>query len=215
MSPKLILPALLLLPAWIVIDLAWPVKTDLHRFDPTEVGRLDAAMWRSYYERRPVRLYFQLSRLLRRQYRAPFWRSLSMAYSAGKAAFVFKNGRGRAEYAAALPYLERFYRAVNRLSRTPFPARRVAEIELEWWIIRREAHRHTFRDWERLLAEEAGLMYHLPPPAFAAYAEQRAAAMRRRDRLQDNISDSDWQTIEDQLVNCWTALHRAVNAPAT
>jgi hypothetical protein len=42
--------------------------SDLRAFDAAAVGQLDTDMWRSYYERRPVRLFEQMITLLRTQY---------------------------------------------------------------------------------------------------------------------------------------------------
>ncbi len=36
---------------------AWPRKADLRGFDPTEIARLETAMWRDYYERRYLALF--------------------------------------------------------------------------------------------------------------------------------------------------------------
>ena len=72
-----------------------PRRIDLTVFDGAAVGRLDAAMWRSYYERRPVRLFWQLTRTLQIQFHTGLVRSFPLAYHAARAAFVFKDGRSR------------------------------------------------------------------------------------------------------------------------
>ena len=36
---------------WIGMDLLMPRKTDFRQFDPDAIARLDADMWKSYYER--------------------------------------------------------------------------------------------------------------------------------------------------------------------
>src|SRR5215212_3366757 len=94
-----------LLASWIAFDLYAPHKVDIRDFDADEVARLDTAMWRSYYSRERLKLYGQLTQLLRTQYRLPFWRSNAVAYRAARAAFVFKDGHSRADYERALPDL--------------------------------------------------------------------------------------------------------------
>ena len=210
MIGKSLLALALLLAGWIIIDLAMPRKTDLRRFDPQEAGKLDAAMWRSYYEGKPVKLFFQLARLMRSQFRAPFWRSFLLAYRAAKAAFVFKNGHNRQEYAKALFPLEQYYAGISRLSSTPFDVRKAAESELEWWIIRREPALYTTADWERLLAETAAIMYHLPTTKFPEYARLRTEAMVLRDGKRDQITEADWAMIDARLKQTWNALYNAV-----
>lgn len=208
---KILLLLLAGLVAWVLVDWAWPVKTDFRRFDAAEVGQLDAVMWRSYYEKKPVRLFFQLARLLRKQFHAPFWRSHALAYRAAKAAFVFKNGKTRADYAQALPDLERFYEGLNRLSQRSFDTRFVAQRELEWWIIRRERERHPPAEWEAILADEAAELYHLPADRFREHARLRVEAMLLRDRLDTHITEADWAKIDGLLRESWRAFHAAVN----
>jgi len=53
------------LAAWIAFDVLMPRRSDFRQFDPVATGRLDADMWRSYYERRPARLFWQLAQLER------------------------------------------------------------------------------------------------------------------------------------------------------
>src|SRR5688500_8950441 len=96
---------LALLLVWVASDLYAPRRTSLREFDADEVARLETAMWRSYYGRERARLFAQLGELLRTQYRLPLVRSNVVAYQAAKAAFVFKDGRGRADYEKALPNL--------------------------------------------------------------------------------------------------------------
>src|SRR5215831_18861288 len=84
--------------AWAAIDLWGRHTSDLRQFDADDVARLETAMWRSYYDKQPVRLFFQLAQVLRRQYRLPFLRSYVVAFYGARAAFVFKRGTRRSEY---------------------------------------------------------------------------------------------------------------------
>ena len=130
------------LAAWVAYDLYAPRRTEMRRFDPDEVARLETAMWRSYYSRQRVALFRQLSELLRTQYRLPLWRSNRVAYHAARAAFVFKDGRGRSDYERALPDLVNFYRALREVSDIDFDAegdwRRIDELLHQSW---RSLHR--------------------------------------------------------------------------
>lgn len=200
-----------LLLVWVLFDLARPVKTDFRRFDPAALGRLDADMWRSYYEKRPIRLFQQLARLMRVQFRAPFWRSHVIAYRAAKAATVFQKGRNRQDYAEALPHLERYFAALAKLSKQPFNVPLLARTELEWWIIRREPHLHTSADWERLLAEIAAGFYRLPAGSFEQHARLRVEAMLLRDEKGDAVTEKDWKEITRLLEHSWAALHEVLH----
>jgi hypothetical protein len=89
-----------------------PARVDIRAFDPDEVARLETAMWRSYYDRRRLPLFWQLAALLRGQFRLAPARSLATAFLAARAAAVFQVGRRHADYEQALPYLERYYAAI-------------------------------------------------------------------------------------------------------
>jgi hypothetical protein len=127
--------AILAIVIWAGLDLAGPRQSDLREFDPRIVARLETDMWRSYYDGRQVRLFFQLAETLRKQYSVPFLRSNAIAFRGAKAAFMFKDGQRRSDYEQALPDLIRYYRAIEKLSRTRFDANLAARLELEWWII--------------------------------------------------------------------------------
>src|SRR5262245_32561206 len=110
-------------------------------------------MWRSYYAKQRLKLFNELALLLRQQYDLPLVRSYVVAYHAAKAAFVFKDGAGRADYERALPDLLAYYGAIRKVSQTPFDVDRAARMELEWWIVHRERKKHAAGDLARALAE--------------------------------------------------------------
>jgi hypothetical protein len=210
MLKKVTLILFVALAVWIAWDLLVPRRGDLRRFDAVEVGRLDAAMWRSYYERKPAKLFWQLARSVREQFGAPFWRSFPIAYRAARAAFVFKDGSSREDYAKALPYLEKFYADISSLGDEPFNVMEVSKKELEWWIIRREPEKFSTPDWERLLAEVAAGIYHVPTERFSEYARLRTEAMVLRDSKRETITEEDWAQINGLLETSWTELHQAL-----
>ena len=203
----------LLLAAWVAFDLYRPVRTSLREFDADEVARLETEMWRSYYSRERVKLFGQLARLLRTQYRLPFWRSNAVAYRAAKAAFVFKDGHNRADYERALPDLESFYQSIRAVADTDFDTRRAARLELEWWIVHRERRAHAPGDLDRALADLQAELYHIPPDPLAEHARLRAEAMEIRDTKaeQGGVTEEDWKRIDELLHGSWRSLHAAVN----
>jgi hypothetical protein len=206
------LVALLIL--WIAFDLNRTHSTELRRFDADEVARLETAMWRSYYERRRVSLFTQLSELLRTQYRFSFWKSNRVAFSAARAAFVFKDGHNRADYERALPDLRNFYGAIREASDVPFDVERVARLELEWWIVHRERARHKEGDLARALAEAAAEIYRVPVERMAEHGRLRAEAMSIRDTRAEagGVTEADWARIDALLHASWQSLHKAVNS---
>jgi hypothetical protein len=204
--------AIAALTLWSAADILRPRHSDFRDIDSVALARLDADMWRSYYARRPVRLFWQLAAALRTQFQTGFWRSFPMAYRAARAAFVFKDGRTREDYAKALPDLERYFLSINGLAQAPFDAHAAAQNELEWWIIRREPARFSTLDWERLIAAVAGEIYHHPAQRFAEYARLRVEAMVLRDRMGDGITDEDWRKIQSTLERSWDAFAAAARS---
>jgi hypothetical protein len=212
----LLLALLVALSMWVAFDLSRAPQTDIRQFDPEEVARLDTAMWRSYYARQRARLFLQLGELLRTQYRFPFWQSQGVAYHAARAAFVFKDGKSRADYERALPDLVSFYESIRRTSHVNFDPQRAAQLELEWWIVHRQRAEHQPGDLAAALAAAAAEIYQTDAARLSDYARLRAEAMLIRDNraAAGGVTEADWTRIDALLHDSWRALHRAVNQPA-
>lgn len=200
--------------AWVAYDLYSPRTAHLREFDPDEVARLETAMWRSYYETRRVRLFNQLSELLRTQYNMPLVRSNLVAYYAAKAAFVFKRGKQRADYEKALPDLVKFYESIRQMSDLPFDVDRAARLELEWWIIHRERANHPAADLELSLAKLQAEIYQTPLERVLEHGRLRAEAMTIRDMKAEagGVTEADWAKIDELLHQSWRSLKTAVKS---
>jgi hypothetical protein len=179
---------------------------NLRQFDPAVLGRLDTEMWRSYYERRPLLLFRQLTTLPRDQYGMPRLEATVNAYRAARAAFTFKDGKSRTDYEKALPDLEKFYRDVSARSTEPFDWNKAATLELAWWI----QHRERSSELARELAELQAAIYKVPAERFAEHARLRAEAMILRDDRSTAITDEDWRKIGSMLDESWRDLLAAV-----
>jgi hypothetical protein len=201
----LVMAALLV---WVVTDLSTTRKVDIRDFDPDEVARLDNAMWRSYYAREPVRMFFQLAELLRSQYHFTYLKSNLVAYHAAKAAFVFKKGASRADYVQALPDLVRYYSYLHDISTTPFDVKRAADLELEWWIVHRQRDQYKPGDLDRAVAVAAAEFYGVSADKLLEYGRFRAEAMVIRDEKanEGGVTEEDWTKMESLLDNSWRSL---------
>lgn len=199
---------------WIIFDLYAPRTAHLRGFDPDEVARLETAMWRSYYDKQRVRLFNQLSELLRTQYNMPLIRSNRVAYYAANAAFVFKNGKQRSDYEKALPDLVKFYQSIREMSDLPFEVNRAARLELEWWIIHRERGKYQPADLERALAELQAEIYRVPVERLMEHGRLRAEAMTIRDTKAESggVAEADWARIDELLHQSWRSLSQAVKS---
>ena len=200
--------------AWVLYDLYAPRTAHLREFDSDEVARLETAMWRSYYEKERVQLFNQLSKLLRTQYDLPLVRSNQVAYYAANAAFVFKEGKQRADYEEALPDLVKFYQSLRNISDIPFDASRAARLELEWWIIHRERAKHPPGDLAHALAELQAEIYKIPIERLQEHGRLRAEAMTIRDTKADTggVTEADWAKIDELLHQSWRSLAIAVKS---
>ena len=210
---RVFLTILALLLAYALFDLYGPRSSKMRGFDANEVAQLETAMWKSYYSRERVKLYNQMTELLRTQYNLPFIRSNAVAYQASRAAFVFKDGHNREEYEKALPYLVNFYNSVRKVSDVPFDVDRAARLELEWWIIHRERKSHQPGDLDRALADLPAEIYRVPAERLMEHARLRAEAMTIRDTKaeQGGVTDEDWAKIDELLHASWQSLYKAVN----
>lgn len=208
--------ALLALLLWIAADLFVPRQNSIRQFDPAAVAQLETAMWRSYYAKKPVLLFWQLAGGLRQQFHAPFWRSFKLGFQATKAAFVFKKGTARAEYQQTLPGLTVYYQSIQNLTIEPFDVANVAKLELDWWIIHRQRDRYTYADLANALARTSAALYSQPVSSFDEYGQLRAEAMRLCDEAGQKTSgatEADWQRIETVLNRAWDSLHVVVRKP--
>lgn len=197
---------------YVSVDFFYPYTTDLRSFDPNELGRLDMEMWRSYYDRKPVKMFFQLAEVLRTQYDFPFLRSFVGAFHAGKAAFVFKDGNQRSDYEKALPDLRTYFRAIHTIGNIDFDVEKAASLELEWWIVHRQRDHYSEEDLGRACANAAAEVYRIAPDSALEHGRLRAAAMTIRDmKAHDGgVAEEDWQEIERLLKQCYLSLHASV-----
>ena len=196
----------------VLYDLFYPRQTKLREFDADEVARLETAMWRSYYEKQRVRLFNEMTELLRTQYHMTPVKSNVVAYYAANAAFVFKEGKQRSDYEKALPDLIKFYNYLHQMSDIDFDVYKVSKLELEWWIIHRERAQHPAGDLDRALAELQAAIYNVPVERLLEHGRLRAEAMTIRDTKAEagGVTEADWARINDLLRQSWRSLAEAV-----
>ncbi len=211
---RILLVIIVALLAYTAFDLLAPRSSRMRSFDPNEVARLETAMWRSYYDKLQLRLYNQMTELLRSQYNLPFIRSNAVAYQAARAAFVFKGGHNRQDYEKALPYLVSFYAAIRKVSDISFDVDRASRLELEWWIVHRERDKHPTEDLALALAALSSELYQEPPERFTEHARLRAEAMTIRDTKAEagGVTEADWVRIDQLLHESWQSLFNVVSS---
>lgn len=194
------------------VDLFWPLNNDLRQFDPAALGKLETDMWRSYYDRKPLKLFFELTEILRTQYNFPWLRSFLGAYYATRAAFVFKDGKQRSDHEKALPALNAYFATVRRTGNIPFDVPNAAILELEWWIIHRQREQYGKAALDTACANAASAIFLVSPDSTLEHGRLRAEAMVIRDdqAAAGGVREEDWARIDKLLQACYVSLSRAL-----
>ncbi len=177
---------------------------DIAAFEPAEVGRLEAALWRSYYDEDWGKLGCKTMSVACRQYRFSWWDGSCLAFHSARAAAWF---RSRIDDPRCQPELEKYYRIVQGADRTKFNACEAARLELEWWKGRRR--NGPGKDYARSIARLTGLLYGIDEKDAMMTASLRAGAMAYRDaRRNGKMSEADWVVVGRQLTIAYEALRK-------
>ena len=186
------------------------VESDLRQFDYKKVAKLDAAMWRAYYNHQFVKLFFQLLQVMRTQLHLNWYLTAKLAYFSGRAAKDYRLKKGNEDYKMTLASLIKYYNLLSKHSTKPFDYKKAARLELEWWDIHRYPKKYK-KTLEKSLAEAAAAIYGVKPITLTEYARFRAEAMMIPDHEGDNQKiKPDWQKVESLLTKSWRSLHQSV-----
>jgi hypothetical protein len=212
---KIVWGILALLFLYLLYDLFAPMQRDLRSFDPDEMARLETAMWESYYDRKPVKIYFELAEMLRTQFHFPYLRSYLGAYNAARAAFVFKDHTNDADLRKAEDILRSYFGLIHRTGNIPFDVEKAAEVELHWWIVHRKRNIYSEEQLGQACADAAAALYLIPPSSTLEHGQLRAAAMTIRDTKanEGGVRNEDWKRIEVLLNRCYHSLFAALQNP--
>ncbi len=197
-----VLAAAAFLAVWAENKLA---KPEMLGFDPPEMGRLESAMWRSYYEGRWMRLAWQAMEVACGQYGFSWWDGARLSLRAARAALFFRRNT---DDPRCLPELENYYAIIRRATGRDFDVRGAAALELTWWRERRRGVAPD--DCARTIARLTGLVHGLPDETVFPGAAMRARAMAFRDaRRNGKMTDADWAEIARQLTRAYESFKTA------
>jgi hypothetical protein len=198
-----ILAVVVVAVVWIQDALA---KPDMKGFNPQEMGRLEASMWRSYYEGHWLRLAGQTMEGACGQFGFSWWDASRLSVHAALSALYF---RSNTDDPRCLPELEKYYTIIAQASGSDFDIRKVAALELDWWKARRREVGP--KDYGRIIAQQASLYYGVPEASVLPGSVQRAEAMAYRDSRRDGKpTEADWQEIARRLDLAYTSLKEAI-----
>lgn len=202
----------LLAAAVVALVAVWAVTPGRDRFrdfDPRQVGRAEAALWRDYYEHRSVALALGLIAADRNAFGLSPWDSLMSGLDAAEAARTFQRSRSRAQAQAALPALTRHFAILARATRSHFEPATAARLELEWWRLRRESDSGP-QAYAPAVAAATAYIYGVDAARLTDYARLRSEAMQLRDDRGARITDADWARISNLLQRAYASLKSAV-----
>jgi hypothetical protein len=180
---------------------------DMTGFDPQKMGRLESAMWRSYYEGHWPQLACQTMAVACAQYGFSWWAGSRLSLHAARAALFFRKNT---DDPRCLPELEQYYAIISKATGQKFDARAAAALELEWWKERRQ--NVAPKDYAKTIARATSLVYGVPEGTVLPAAMMRAEAMAYRDARRDGkMSDADWQEVSRQLRLAYASLKETVS----
>lgn len=187
------------------------MKTDIAQFDPTNVAKIDAAMWRSYYNHQFYKLFWQLLTLIKAQLGLSWLVTIRLAYYSAWAAADYRIRKHTGvNHSRVLANLTKFYELISRHSVKRFDYKRAAELELAWWDVHRSSTTNN-KVLEQSLANNMAAIYNVAPEKLADYAHYRAEAMiLPRHEGDDQPVATDWDNVESLLIKAWASLYSAI-----
>lgn len=192
---------------------AVPRHADLTRFDPTPTAALETAMWRHYYEKRYLALFFDLYQSARDGQGYSPLDSVHVAVAAARAAKAFQPSTSRAQAEAAIPHLVAYFRILARAAPIAVEPEDAARTELAWWQARREAV--PPHQYGAIIARVSTLLYGVDNDDIRRSGIIRAQAMDYRDAHAETMTEADWASIAGQLEMAYGLLKKAVFSPAS
>lgn len=195
---------LLALAAGLVLVLAHDriARPDPRGFDPQEMGRLESAMWRSYYDGRWLRLIGQTMQVSCGQYGFSWWDGARLSIHAAIAAMYFRQETNDPR---CIGQLESYYGIVRHATRIEFDVSEAARLELQWWKERRRDVPPA--QYARTIARLSGFIHGVDEKEAMESALLRTRAMVYRDARRDGkMTDADWKEVSRQLTAAYTVL---------
>lgn len=203
---RLLLTALaVLIVGTIVLVLPPRGPRTLAAFDPAQTAALEVDMWKAYYAKQNVRLFWGLVQLTRGQYRYSWLQSLRASFHLARAAATFGNARDN--YEQVLPDLEAAFTIGRDWTGAAYDPAALARAELAWWVARRVPTERSPENVGRLIAEMNSLLYGVPVTRVLEASVLRARAGRLRD---DGGANADWAEVSRLLHESFVKLHAAV-----
>ena len=194
----------------------------LRSFNPVEVGRLEAAAWMAYYQRRWLRLLIVSVALVHRAFRMDWPRTLHGAWLVLRANQLWAPSPHDSD--GARRCMRRFYALLRLAHGGPADPARAARLEVAWWAAHRERQHGALSSSAlssadplvEALARLYAYLYGVPEADVRQAAADRAAAMDLSDEWVALGCPADSPLIPAEraaLVRSYAALLAAVHQP--
>jgi len=189
-------------------------KKFLKDFDPKNVAFHEYQMWRFYYQHNFFRLFLELVAFFRSYFGLGFFGVLLPAYYAAAAATQFRKCKGReseADMQEILQALESFYRIISNKSFTPLESKKIAALELHWWLVDRYPTKFTQTRVEAI-SYWAAALFAVDPAQCMEFATHRSEAMELQDLYEHGAVEAiDWPKIRTLLEKSYVSLYKSIH----
>ncbi len=188
------------------------VMTQPFRFDADQVAHFETVGWRANYARNWLYMLYLVVRLLQAQFRMNLWQSLRGAYYITRASVAWVPIDHDLDLIRA--YLIKFYMVAQQASGMPFDPIKVANLELQYWIVHREwSGKPDKSALIQSLAELHAAIFGTSVEAMRPSAENRAAAATTVDLITSKQSkdiEADYRRIEEYLRTAYRQINEAI-----
>jgi len=184
-------------------------------FDPLRVGRMETALWVTYYRREWVRFLVLSVRVVRSTFGMDWIRTVHGAWLVLRANQLWAPTQGDPD--GARRCMSRFYGLLRLTYGEPASPVHAARLEVEWWAVHREQQRGDDGDSGPLVTALARLYayaYGVDEAAVRPAAEHRARAMDISDQWVAEGCDRDNPLLpaeRAELIRSYAALLAAVH----
>jgi hypothetical protein len=183
-------------------------------FDPDHVALLEAEGWRAYYDKKWPRVLYLMERTTATEFHVPFPLSMQGAYLVTRAAIAFKPVDN--DIPATRVGLRAYYALVRRWSGLAFETDRVADLELQYWIVhRRLSGAPDHAELEDVLTELHAETFGIARERARASAKWRTQAAMTVDEITGGrVPDLEgyWLRLREQLRRCYGSLRAEIRS---
>jgi hypothetical protein len=183
-------------------------------FDPDHVALLEAEGWRAYYDKKWPRVLYLTERTTATEFHVPFPLSMRGAYYVTRAAIAFKPVAN--DLALTWAGLRAYYALVRRWSGLTFDIDRVADLELQYWIVhRRLSGAPDHAELEDVLTELHAATFGLSRERAGPSAKWRTKAAMTVDEITAGLVpdlEGQWLRLREQLRRCYGSLRDEIGS---